>query len=98
MDSAREKNVFGGIKDCLDDLDPVILKKQMHNMLEELEKKLSEKKKLWKKSVESRNREIEKWKSAFKSKEKELKDIKEKKSDLISLPTCDFSQIVEFLI
>ncbi len=98
MGGAEEKNVFSGIKDRLDEVDPVMLKKQIHNILEELDKKLSEKKNLWKKSVDSRNREIEKWKSAFKAKEKELRDIKEKKSDLIFLPTCDFSQIVEFLI
>ena len=98
MDGNREKNVFSGIKDCLDEIDSDILKKQICNILEELEKRLSEKKILWKKSVDSRNREVKKWKCAFKAKEKELKNIKEKKSNLIFLPTCDSSQIVEFLI
>ncbi len=98
MDGDRGKNVFSGIKDCLDEIDSDILKEQISSILEELEKRLSEKKILWKKSVDSRNREVEKWKAAFKSKEKELKNIKEKNSDLIFLPTCDFSRIVEFLI
>lgn len=98
MSITKGPKVFSEVKKCLDGITSKILREQIYTVLRELEKKLFERNTVWKKCVVNKNKEIERWKSAFKAKEKELKNIKNKKTDLILLSAYDSSGIGNFLI
>lgn len=88
-----------GRKEEIEDLKNEIFLKNMQNeKIKKLKEKLYEKRLEWEKNIDKKERELKRWKSAFKAKEQEVKDLKSRKRNLIFLPASDVSQIAKLLL
>ncbi len=74
------------------------MKEQIKITLKKLEEKLYERRIEWMECINEKERERKKWEIAFKIKEREIIDIKNRKNDLIFLPGLDPYQFIKFLL